>query len=435
MLFSRMKTRRVADAGKDTAREGREIAGVASDLYEPLAGWLGIRPNRDPLLAAKQPAAAYDWPWGLFEEALDKDAHLSSLVMQRKSSVLGWRRRVVAADDGAAAQQAAGLAALLLEDGNSCLSGPGGIDEVLGGLLDAVPYGIAVAEVLWQRHSVCRSGLKGEYLLPAAIRSRHPRRFVFGSDGRLRLLTREEPVRGIVLPPRRFIVFAPYGRHENPYGLPQLRCVWWLSWFKRQVLRFWVMFCEKFGSPTTVAKHPPGAALEEKQALRRIVGSLQQETGIVLPEGVELSLLEGSRSGSVDTYLELIEFCNREMSKALLGQTLTTQSDGRGSYALGQVHENVRADIIRSDARALAGLVNSTLIPWIVELNLPQARHCLPRLELSPPLDRDLQLELEIDNFLAAQGLAQDPAELCARYGRSLPSSDKQRRDMNDDGN
>src|SRR5690606_12218082 len=109
-------------------------------------------------------------------------------------------------------------------------------------------------------------------------------------------------------------------------------------------------FAEKFGSPTAVATHSASAGTEERSQLRRIIGSLQQETGIVLPEGVELSLLEGARAGSVDTYLELIEFCNREMSKALLGQTLTTQSDGgRGSYALGQVHENVRADIIRSD--------------------------------------------------------------------------------------
>ncbi len=426
MLFARRKKAPGRREGQSAAREGREIAGIASDLHEPLAGWLGVRPNRDPLLATKQPAAAYGWPWGLFEEALDKDAHLASLVTQRRAAVLGWRRRIVAADGSEPARQAAALCGRLVEEGG-CLDGPGGIDNALSELLDGVPYGISISEVLWRRQRVDSAGLSGEFLLPCAIRSRHPRRFIFGTDGSLRLLTREEPLRGIALPPRRFIVFAPYGRHENPYGLPALRCVWWLSWFKRQVLRFWVMYCEKFGSPTTVLHHPPAAGTEERQQFRRIVGSLQQETGIVLPEGVELSLLEGARSGSVETYLELVEFCNREMSKALLGQTLTTQSDGgRGSYALGQVHENVRADIIRSDAQALAGIVNSTLLRWIVELNRPQALDRLPRLELEPPLDRDPRLELEIDAFLAAQGIAQDPAVLCARYGRSLPEGGKQ---------
>jgi hypothetical protein len=40
----------------------REVAGVATDLHEPLAGWLGVRPNRDPLLEYQQPDSAYGFP-------------------------------------------------------------------------------------------------------------------------------------------------------------------------------------------------------------------------------------------------------------------------------------------------------------------------------------------------------------------------------------
>jgi phage gp29-like protein len=225
-------------------------------------------------------------------------------------------------------------------------------------------------------------------------------------------------VRGEALPERKFLVFAPYGRHENPYGLPQLRSVWWLAWFKRQVLRFWVMYLEKYGSPTAVLRHPLSATTAEKRAYRRIIGSLQQETGLVVPEGVELQLLEATRGGGAGSYRELVELANREMSKALLGQTLTAESDGRGSYALGRVHEAVRADIVRQDAQALMALINTQLVRWIVDLNFPAGERSYPRWQLTPPASDDLKLQLEIDRFFAEQGLGLDKPELYGRYGR-----------------
>ncbi len=400
--------------GAPAAKLTGEVAGVTGDLYEPLLGWLGIRPNRDPLLSYQQPDAAYAWPYGLFEEALDKDAHLSALVGQRKAAVLGWERSVVPADDSAAAAETARFVERALGQIGSepRRGGDGGFEHDLAELLDAIPYGLSLSEIIWRR------GEDGA-LLPAALLSRHPRRFVFDSDGRPRLLTAAEPVRGEALPERKFLVFAPYGRHENPYGLPQLRSVWWLAWFKRQVLRFWVMYLEKYGSPTAVLRHPLGATTAEKRAYRRIIGSIQQETGLVVPEGVELQLLEATRGGGgAGSYRELVELSNREMSKALLGQTLTAESDGRGSYALGRVHEAVRADIVRQDAQALMALVNTQLVRWIVDLNLPAGRRSYPRWQLSPPADGDLKLQLEIDRFFAEQGLALDQAELYSRYGR-----------------
>jgi phage gp29-like protein len=259
----------------------------------------------------------------------------------------------------------------------------------------------------------------GPWLFPAALRSRHPRRFVFDAAGALRLLTPAEPFLGEELPQRKFLVFAPYGRHEDPYGLPALRSVWWLAYFKRQVLRFWVMFAEKFGTPTTVLRHPLGATEREKAAYRCIIGSIQQETGLIVPEGVELELLEAQRSGTVQTYSDLLHFCNEEMSKALVGQTLTSEATQRGARSLGEVHLAVRQDIVRQDAQALEALVNGQLVRWIVDLNFPPALRLYPRWRLSPPRQDDLALQLSIDAFFLGQGLALDETELYARYGRA----------------
>lgn len=413
----------------------REVAGVAGDLWAQADAFMGVRPNRDPLLGSRQPGAAYAYPYGLFEEALDKDAHLTAIVTQRKAAVLAWQRQVVPAGTSPDALAAARLVEAALQRIGS------GFERDLAELLDAIPYGLAVSEVLWEHApwpADPASGVPGgldavpdgpaaplpaQCLLPAALRSRHPRRFVFGADSALRLLTPDNSVTGEALAPCKFLVFAPYGRHEDPYGLPALRSVWWLAYFKRQVMRFWVLFCEKFGTPTTVLKHPLGATDREKAAYRRIIGTLQQETGLIVPEGVELALLEAQRSGTVETYSQLLRFLNEEMSKALLGQTLSTEATERGARSLGEVHLAVRRDIVRQDAQALMALVNGQLVQWIVDLNFPAGRRCYPRWQLDPPGPDDLALQLEIDAFFLQQGLSLDPAELYARYGRKAAAT------------
>jgi len=423
----------------------REVAGVASDMYEPLAAYLGVRPNRDPLLASRKPDSAYAYPYGLFEEALDKDAHLMAMVTQRKAAVLSWERSVVPADASPQAQAVAEF----VEQALSAI-GTGGLrdEAVTGGgferdlteLLDAIPFGLAVSEVIWDRKDTLRPGSMtadeaaaiaqdgqlspppGGWLMPAALKSRHPRRFVFGAAGELKLLKPAEPFLGQEMPPYKFLVFAPYGRHEDPYGLPALRSVWWLTYFKRQALRFWVMYAEKFGTPTTVLKHPLAATEKEKAAYRRIVGSIQQETGLVVPEGVELMLLEAQRGGSVDAYRELTELCNAEMSKALLGQTLTADAGDRGARSLGEVHLKVRQDIVRQDAQALMQLINGQLVRWIVDLNLPPELRLYPRWQLKPPAEPDIAVEIEVDKLFASLGLPLDEAEMYARYGRVRPT-------------
>ena len=382
----------------------REVAGIASDMHAQLDAFLGVRPNRDPLLASQQPASAYAYPYGLFEEALDKDAHLSAICGQRKAAVLAWERQLDPADSSAAAREVTQFV-------ERALDGIELFDQDLAELLDAIPYGLAVSEIIWEQ-------VPDGWYIPVKLLARHPRRFVFGLDGAHRLLTAEEPLLGELLPPQKFLVFANGGRFEDPYGLPALRTVWWLAYFKRQVLKFWVAFCEKFGTPTAVLTHPLSATERERRAFRRIIGSVQQETGLVVPEGVSLSLLEAQRQGSVQAYRDLIELCNREMSKALLGQTLTTEPGERGAYSLGRVHQDVRADLTRADARALEAVINSQLVRAIVDLNFPAGRRHYPRWRLNPPKARDLKLELEIDAFLAEQGLGQDEAALYARYGR-----------------
>ncbi len=54
----------------------------------------------------------------------------------------------------------------------------------------------------------------------------------------------------------------------------------------------------------------------------------------------------------------------------MLGQTLTSGSgNGAGSYALGLVHNEVRMDILRSDAKQLASTLLRDLIRPLIDFN------------------------------------------------------------------
>jgi phage gp29-like protein len=94
------------------------------------------------------------------------------------------------------------------------------------------------------------------------------------------------------------------------------------------------------------------------------------------------------------------------ISKAILGQTLTSSEGQHGTQALGQVHNEVRLDILKSDASRIDETVTSQLIaPWVL-LNIPGADpKRLPRYVTDVPEPEDLALYADALPKLAAAGM------------------------------
>jgi phage gp29-like protein len=65
----------------------------------------------------------------------------------------------------------------------------------------------------------------------------------------------------------------------------------------------------------------------------------------------------------------LVAFLAAEMSKATLGQTLTTEQGKVGTQALGKIHNDVRKDIRESDARALAATIRRDVLAPLTKYN------------------------------------------------------------------
>ena len=194
----------------------------------------------------------------------------------------------------------------------------------------------------------------------------------------------------------------------NRRGRPLLRRVFWASWFKRQDLKFWLKFIEK-GAGSVVVRYPQGATDQDKQRALEAAEAISAETAVAIPENFQIAseLLQAARPGDSNVFLALADqLCNNEMARVILGQTLTQRGseDGRGSRALGEVHQQVRFEKIAADARDLMAVVNDQLLRWLFLFNFgPDAP--LPRwsIQLDPP--EDLRQRIEIDERLARLGV------------------------------
>lgn len=136
---------------------------------------------------------------------------------------------------------------------------------------------------------------------------------------------------------------------------------------KNMALKDWMIFAEVFGMPVRIARYGPTATPEEKRELLHMLESLGSNAAGIFSRAVELQIIEANRGTSGPPFERLIEFLNREMSKAWLGQTLTTDVTGqRGSSAASAVHENVRRDVLTDDIRKEGRAIRRDLLTPLV---------------------------------------------------------------------
>jgi phage gp29-like protein len=85
----------------------------------------------------------------------------------------------------------------------------------------------------------------------------------------------------------------------------------------------------------------------------------------IAPEGSEITIETVSgKSGASSVHAEFIAAANAEISKAVLGQTLTTEIGDKGSYAAALAHNLVREDLAAADRRRIAAAFNRLAAVW-----------------------------------------------------------------------
>lgn len=327
----------------------RQIADHTSDPLFVLG--LSQLPNPDEVLRKA----------GLSHRVYDQvltDAHVMAKVIDRRSGMLRREWQVEAGADTPRGKRAAEICRLAITEMEEHETHP--LETSLGFIQEAALRGHRALEVVWK--------YDGGLWLPDFLRD-IPGRRIIHTGVEWRLLTLDDPSLGIAFPPRKGLVATHMASTDNPYGEALLSRCFWPYMFKHNGFKWWVTLAEKHGIPWVIGKLGGQAEDSQRRDLLGKLVSLVMDAVAVLPKDAEVDI-KGLEGVTPDVHERLIRITNAEMSKVLVGQTLSTELDQKGgSRAAAETHSGLRDEIVEADGKLVARTMNR-LFAWITELNL-----------------------------------------------------------------
>ena len=348
----------------------------------------------------------------LFEEMEEKDAHLSAELLKRKNAVNALDFDIIPCEEGLKGGKA--KSDKVCDFCRDVIGSMPGFEDALFDLLDAVGKGFAVSEIVWDTD--------GGRAVVADLKWIHQKKLIFTETMHPRLITDDSPT-GREIPPFKVI----YHRHKARSGYDtragMLRVCAWMYLFKNYSIKDWTAFSEVFGMPLRIGKYDPGASEEDKDALVAAIRSLGSDAAGIISKSTEIEFVEAIRGRTEgNIYRTLTDFCNREMSKAVIGATLTTDVGDKGSYAASKTHNEVRLDLVKSDAWSLANTIRMQLLRPLTGLNFGWDTP-VPRFRFQFREPEDLEKLSKVYKNLVEMGQPVSAEHVSGRFGVPLPKA------------
>ncbi len=379
------------DLGREiaTTNDGIDITrGYVGPLLQPYDSLLRNRGGGDLLI---------------YEQVLS-DPEVKATFAQRQLAVTQCEWQVDAASESAIDQAAADFIREQIEQLD--------FDDLTTKMLYGGVYGYSAAECIYQAG--------GARVVWDATKVRTRRRFRFGKENELRLPTMQQMYEGIPCEEPYFWHFATGSDNDDePYGTGLAHWLYWPVFFKRNGIKFWLIFLEKFAQPTSVGKYQPGSTTDERTRLLQALRAIQTDSGIAIPEGMTIELLEAARNGTSD-YQTLCNQMDAMIQKVTLGQTASTQGTP-GKLGNDKLQGDVRADIIKADADLICESFNQGPVRWLTEWNFPGAKP--PRVYRITEEPEDLNVRAERDTKVKALGFKPSLAYVKETYGEEWEES------------
>ncbi|MCC5780764.1 DUF935 domain-containing protein [Nitratireductor sp. B36] len=375
----------VRSVWSETIIAGLDPAGMASVLNQAGRGW----PDRFFTLA---------------DEMEERDLHYRSVLGTRKLAITGVEPIVVAGGDDAQSKKIAQAVKELIEQ-------PAFPDDYTADLLDGLGKGYSVVETIWDR--------AGKEWSPIRYEWRDQRHFLIDEiDGRTLRLKHPDHYRGLELPPYQFSIHRPKLKSGLPIRGGLARLVAWAFLFKHYSLKDWMAFLEVYGMPLRVGKFGRGASMDDRRVLLQAVRDISTDAAAIIPKEMDIEFVAVSGSSGNNLFSAMTDYLDKQISKGVLGQTMST--DDGSSRAQAEVHENVRHDIARADARQTCVTMNRDLIRPYVDLNYgPQDRY--PVVVIPITENEDIKTLADVIDRLVPLGLEVGANGMRERLGFEAP--------------
>ncbi|PMG63017.1 DUF935 domain-containing protein [Vibrio splendidus] len=344
----------------------------------------------------------------LAEEMEERDLHYAAQLRTRKLAVAAIEPTVEpASDEQVDLDMADRVRDIMAEDQ---------IPELFFDLLDGLGKGLAVVQVLWDTKQTPWKPQDYKWVDPRYLRA---------DQDTLEdiLLISDSAPSGEPLEPYKFMVHTPRSKSGIVWrnGLARLVAVMYM--LKSFTVRDWWAFAEVFGIPVRVGKYGPNASTEDINTLVNAIGRIASDAGAVIPESMKLELIETAKGNGGETLFEnMARWCDEQTSKAVLGQTMT--ADNGSSQSQANVHNEVRMDIAKWDARQLEACVNEYLVKPYVILNWGvQERY--PKVRIRVPEPEDLKMLVDSLKPMIESGMRVSASEVREKFGLREPTDNE----------
>jgi phage gp29-like protein len=193
--------------------------------------------------------------------------------------------------------------------------------------------------------------------------------------------------------------------------------------YKRNTTIDWAQFSEVFGMPIREYVYETDDTEARQQCINE-ARNTESLAVIIHSSDSKVNLLaSGNKTGSAEIYERLCERCNSEISKLMLGNTLTTEASQTGTQALGTIHNKVEERIAQADRRYVLDILNYDMIDIFISMGINTAggEFCFPE-----PKSMDLQNKANMLTRLHSEfGLPISDDYLYEEFGIEKPANYK----------